>query len=206
MKREYSGFSFLEIIIVLFLVGLIATIVTPQFFAAFEKTNNVEFRHLNRLFNMLRTDAILGSTQYFVIFDPKTQSYHVEQQQKGGERVQIENPQMLRPRAFPENFMLENLSLTRKTTTDRNHYVQLLKTSRKPLTIQVDSSGFVTPFALFFGYEEDVWVIQTKNIMGFLEMAPLEELLQQEKTRRLDTLERLETKRLAELAYLGEAK
>ena len=176
MKKRHLGFSFLELLVVLFLMGLMATLVIHQFFAAFEKTNRLEFQHLNRLFTLLRTDSILSSTQYFVIFDPKTQSYHVEQQQKEGGRIKVETPKMLRPHAFPKNFTLENLALMQKEATARTQYFLLRIAPPKPLTVQVDRSGFVTPFVLFFRYEEEVWIIQTKNIMGFLEMERLEDV------------------------------
>lgn len=176
MKRD-AGFSFLEIIVVLLVFGLLATFAVPQFFSAFEKTNTTEFRNLSRVFNLLRNESILGNTQYFIVFDPQEQGYYIELNRKEGGRVKLDSPRILRPHSFPENFKLESISLTQKSSTPtRTQYKLLGTTPQQPVAIQVNSSGFVTPFTLFFRFDEEIWFIKTKDIMGHLEMKVLEDV------------------------------
>ncbi len=176
MRKKSDGFSFLEIMIVMFLFSLILSFAAPQFFAAFEKTSETELRNLGRVINLLRNESIMGKNRYYLVFNPKDQSYHVELQRKEGGQIKVDHPKILRPHIFPEDFRLETVSLKQKTPRNQARFSLLGMVSKKPITITIDSSGFVTPFTLFFTYNEKMWLIQTKNIMGQLELKEEEDV------------------------------
>ena len=175
LRKRSAGFTFLEVMIVLFLLGLLSTFAAPQFITAFEKTREREFRHLTRVLNLLRNESILGKKQFFIIFDPKEQKFHIEQQRKEGGRIKLENPRILRPHTFSEGFYLENISLTAQVPSLRAEWILMETSMRKPVAIQIDSSGFVTPFTLFFSVGKDIWFIQSIDILGNLEMKELKD-------------------------------
>ncbi|MBF0277621.1 MAG: prepilin-type N-terminal cleavage/methylation domain-containing protein [SAR324 cluster bacterium] len=170
MRKAPLGFSFLEIMMVMFLFGLIMSFAVPQFFTAFEKTTDAELRNLTRVINLLRNESIMGKSRYYVIFSPEEQGYHVELQRKEGGQIKVDNPKILRPHTFPENFHLETVSLTQRDASNLTKFSLSGIVSRKPVVITVDSSGFVTPFTLYFTFNEKTWLIQTRNIMGQLEL------------------------------------
>ena len=169
MRRKPGGFTFLEIMMVMFLLGLIVSFAVPQFFTAFEKASETELRHLVRVINLLRNESILGNSQYFIVFDPKEQGYHVEVQRKEGGRLTVDTPKILRPHTFPKDFHLETVTLKQNKANEASSFL-LGTVPKKPVSIAIDSSGFVTPFTLFFSFDEKIWRIQTKNIMGQLEL------------------------------------
>ena len=173
--KRFAGFSFLEMMIVLFLLGLLATFAAPRFITAIENTRDTEFRHLTRVLNLLRNESILGNKRFFIIFDPKEQKFHIELQRKEGGRIEVENPRILRPHSFAKNFHLENISLTVQAPSSRAQWILMETSIKKPVAIRIDSSGFVTPFMLFFSVGKKIWVIQSKDILGHLEMKELQD-------------------------------
>ncbi|MBF0288422.1 MAG: type II secretion system protein [SAR324 cluster bacterium] len=175
--RNLLGFTFIEIMIVMVLFSLLASLAAPEFFSAFEKTSQAELRKLVRVINLLRNEAILGNNQYYIVFDVLEQKYHIEVMRKEGGRVQVDSPKLLRAHSFPEEFRLEEISLTNDAIIlKQNSFVGLSEFAKESVSVSIDSSGFVTPFTLFFTLDEEIWLIQTKNIMGQLELKKNEDV------------------------------
>ncbi len=171
--KRPAGFSFLEVMVALFLLALLSTFAAPRFMTVFEKTADREFRHLTRVLDLLRNESILGNKQFFIVFDPKKQKYHVEQQRKEGGRIEVEYPRILKPRIFPEDFHLENVSLSVRAPSLRAQWMLVETNTPEPVVVRIDNAGFVTPFTLFFSLGKDVWFIQTRDVLGNLEMKAL---------------------------------
>ncbi len=170
INQKNRGFTFIEVMLVLVVFSLVAALAVPEFFAAFEKTNESELRKLVRVINLLRNEAILGNNQYYIVFDLEEQKYSVEVLRKEGGRAQVDTPKLLRPHSFPEEFHLNEIALTNDDITLKQKIVGLSSLAQDAVSVSVDSSGFVTPFTLFFTLDEEIWLIQTKNIMGQLEL------------------------------------
>lgn len=175
MRRFPKGFSFIEIMLVLIVFGVMATIATPQFFSAFESAEQAEFRNLVRVFKLLRNEAILSHSRYFIVFDLNEQKYHIEITKKEGGQAIVEEPKILRPHEFPEGFHLEDVSFTSDFAEIKRSRESLLQLERKTVPIMIDSSGFVPAFNLLFSKgDEQFWVIRSKNIMGKLVLEEVE--------------------------------
>ena len=90
--KRLAGFSFLEMMIVLFLLGLLATFAAPQFITAIEKTRDTEFRHLSRVLNLLRNESILGNKRFLLFLIPKNRNSILNYSAKRGDGLRWKIP------------------------------------------------------------------------------------------------------------------
>ncbi|MGK5091436.1 type II secretion system protein [Deltaproteobacteria bacterium TL4] len=162
-----KGFSFIELMVVLVLMSSVMAMTVPRFDGFFEKPQEKEYRNLARVLKLLRNEAILGQTEYYMIFDTKQQRYHIEKALKDGNRESMDSPKILKPHAFVVEFPLHQVTLAQ--VANQNTASRILQF---PVEVSIDSSGFVTPFTLVFTDTETnhFWYINTKNIMGYLEL------------------------------------
>lgn len=175
MRSSRAGFSFIEIMLILLLLGLVATMAIPQFFAMIERDEQLEFRNLLRVMKMLRNEAILKNNRYAIVFDIEKQKYHVELLQKEGGKKVLNEPKVLRAHEFPKDLKLQDVARPSNFTDVEHSREFKLGFVRKPIPVTVDSSGFVTPVLLFFKKEEQSWVVRNTNIMGQLVMEEFED-------------------------------
>ena len=163
---SHDGFSFLELMVVVVMLSGIMAITVPRFESFFEQPHEKEYKNLVRVLKLLRNEAILGQVEYYLIFDLKKQNYHIEKEVKGGSREPVEQPKILKPYPFHEDFQLYQVDLAHEHQSGGSRILQL------PVEIHIDSSGFVTPFTVVFVAREthQFWQLQTKNLMGRLEI------------------------------------
>ena len=166
-KNITSGFTFLEILVVLTLVLLIVGFVTPNFLQIFNKPYELEYKHLNNVVKILRNDAILKNYSYCIIIDLKKQQMITTKSNEGG-KCQIEHlkkPKILAPHFFSEEIILKEARLAGKDYFEYEESSDLLE-------IHINNSGFVTPFFLQFSSKDlsKKWKIETVGIMGKLKL------------------------------------
>ncbi|MBF0236928.1 MAG: prepilin-type N-terminal cleavage/methylation domain-containing protein [SAR324 cluster bacterium] len=167
LKQSSSGFTFIEIMVVLVLMSITMSLAIPQITSFAEDPWQSEFGNLVRVFKLLRNESILGHRDYHIVFDVKEQQYYVEVGLKSGRFEKLESPKILKPHTFPESFALQQVSLTGDINSQSASRVL-----KQPVAVRIDSSGFVTPFTLVFVDTEanSFWKIATTNIMGQLEL------------------------------------
>jgi type II secretory pathway pseudopilin PulG len=160
-----SGFTFLEILVVLTLALLLLGTALPQFLAFFSKPIETEFKHLNSVLKTLRNDAVLKSTSYCLVFDLNSQQMMTSEEDESGKCAEefLEKPKVLKPREFPEDLNLREAQLSGTRYFASGGFTDLME-------VHINSSGFVTPFMLEFSLPDasNYWTIETKGIMGNL--------------------------------------
>lgn len=166
-NNSASGFTFLEILVVITLVVLLMGMAVPQFFSLFSKAHEVEYKHLKSVLKMLRNDAVLKSTSYCLLFDIKSQQMMVSIEDPTGKCTEdfLQEPKVLRAHVFPEKLSL------REARPAKSDYLST-GTSSDLLEVHINSYGFVTPFFLLFSSPDSSksWQIESKGIMGKLEL------------------------------------
>lgn len=166
-----QGFTFVEVMLVIVILGLVLTVGVPQIFNAFEKNPSIQTKNLTRLIRALRANAVLQQNSFYIVFDFKEQAYHVERVQKEGGRVELESPKWARRQKFPEDILLKQVLATAgDEQTSVLQYESLDVRNRPPAEVLIDSSGFISPFTLHFVEGDEQWRIRTRSIMGELEM------------------------------------
>ena len=170
-----KGFTFIELMVVMVLMGIMISLVAPQFGSMFRSEIEKEYQLLTRIVHAIRTEAILGNTSFYLVFDPKGQHLHIEKVEKGTAKREELELKWLKPaceppneakHCFSEELRLENVSLS------QNQPSFLAFGDKKKVDIEIDSSGFVRPFVVWFSDSEGEWKIQSKGVMGKLEMIP----------------------------------
>jgi type II secretory pathway pseudopilin PulG len=143
--NSVSGFTFLEILVVITLVVLLIGMAVPQFFAIFSKAHEVEYKHLKIVLKMLRNDAVLKSTSYCLLFDLKNQQMMVSAEDPTGKCSEdfLQEPKLLKTHIFPEEFRLLEAKPAESNYLSSGGAADLL-------VVHINSSGFVTPFFLHF--------------------------------------------------------
>ena len=166
--KSLSGFTFLEILVVITLVVLLMGMAVPQFFSMFSKAHEVEYRNLKIVLKMLRNDAVLKSTSYCLLFDLKKQQMMVSEEDPTGKCSEklLQEPNLLKTHIFPEEF-----SLLEAKTVESNYLSS--GAASDLLEVHINSSGFVTPFFLQFSEPDSskYWQIKSRGIMGELELS-----------------------------------
>ena len=159
------GFTFLEILVVLFLALIIFGTVLPQFLAFFSKPIEKEFKHINAVLKTLRNDAVLKSSSYCLLFDLKLQQMMTSERVDSGECSEefFEKPDSLKPHEFPEDLILREAKLVESSNIGSSSVNEFLE-------VHINSSGFVSPFMVVFSLPDvsRSWIIETKGIMGKL--------------------------------------
>ena len=166
--NSVSGFTFLEILVVITLVVLLIGMAVPQFFAMFSKAHEVEYKHLKIVLKMLRNDAVLKSTSYCLLFDLKNQQMMVSAEDPTGKCSEdfLQEPKLLKTHIFPEEFRLLEAKPAESNYLSSGGAADLL-------VVHINSSGFVTPFFLQFSEPDSSksWQIESRGIMGELELS-----------------------------------
>ena len=162
-----SGFTFLEILVVLSLALIIFGTVLPQFLAFFSKPIEKEFKHINSVLKTLRNDAVLKNNSYCLTFDLKLQQLMTSEEFDSGEcsKEFFENPDSLKPHEFPEDLILREAKLVDSSNIGSSSVNEFLE-------VHINSSGFVSPFIVVFSQADvsNSWIIETKGIMGKLKI------------------------------------
>ena len=159
------GFTFLEILVVIFLALIIFGTVLPQFLAFFSKPIEKEFKHINSVLKTLRNDAVLKNKSYCLMFDLKLQQMMTSEEFDSGEcsKEFFEKPDSLKPHEFPEDLILREAKIVESSNMGSSSVNEFLE-------IHINSSGFVSPFMVVFSLADlsNSWIIETKGIMGKL--------------------------------------
>jgi len=160
-----TGFTFLEILLVLTLVIVILGSVTPNFLNFFSKSQESEFKYLKSIIKILRNDAILKNNSYCIIFDLNNQKIMTSNENKSGECEEnyLTKPKILKPHKISDELILQEASLAEKNLVTNRSSSDFLK-------VHINNSGFVTPFVLKFSLKNfsKSWEIKSKGIMGEL--------------------------------------
>ena len=163
--RSGSGFTFLEILVVLSLALLLMGAVLPQFLSFFSNPVESEFKHLNAVLKTLRNDAVLKSTSYCLVLDLKLQQMMTSAEDDSGECSEefFEKPDTLKLHVFSEDILLSEAQLVGSSNLVPGRKNEFLE-------VHINSSGFVSPFMLEFSLQDlsRSWIIETKGIMGKL--------------------------------------
>jgi general secretion pathway protein H len=69
MKRDYRGFTLLELIVVLFLISVIAGVILPSFTGFGERKVKAEAREIASILRFMHDSAISRKETYWITFD-----------------------------------------------------------------------------------------------------------------------------------------
>ena len=145
MSNTQRGFTLLEIIVVLVIIGIMVSFAVLQFSDEGAKQLQEESRRLELLVKLAREEAILEASDYAIGFWQGGYSFYALHEDEGKWREITDDPN-LRPREIPEYI---ELSLELED--------QLVILERKPPEkphIFLLSSGEMTPFLLQLSIQE----------------------------------------------------
>jgi len=140
MKKGCEGFSFLELIVTLFLVSLVAAIVLPSFAGFGERKLKSEAREVASIMRFVHDSAVSRKESYWIKFD------------LGHNLIAWKSPEGEKMRRFQN---MTSLS-TQSTGT----------VSRGEVTIIIDPPGLKEDISVHMGMKDDNMIITLNHLSG----------------------------------------
>lgn len=153
------GFTLLEILVVVFIIGILLTAVTVMFGSSEMTRVREEADRLATLITLAREQAILDGQEIAVAFDDTGYAFQVYD---GQGWLALEGDDILRRRTFPDivdievNLVGEPVKLVSTASEEEEDADKDDKKDKEkePIRVFLLSSGEVTPFEIFVGHEE----------------------------------------------------
>jgi len=161
--RHPAGFTLMELMLVLALLGMVMLIALPAFQSLLQSSLQQEVNHISGVIRLLRNEAVLTNTRYRLMMDLKRSRYSVERQDEYGSYQPVSDPRELAPHGFPRQLELEDLVLLGRTYEPDEP---------DPLPIVVDASGYVDPFLLRFTVADEPYTLRVSGFAGQVELVP----------------------------------
>lgn len=153
--RRAPGFTLIELILVLALLGLLMFLALPAFQSLLEGTTQREISRLTGVIRLLRNEAVLTRKPFRLVIDLRQGEYWAEERTLDGKYVERSDPRLLAKYRLPKAFQVKDLILngnTRYPLVDRR------------VDLMLDVSGFMDPFWLRFTVDD---VDYTLKVSGF---------------------------------------
>ena len=135
-----QGFTLLEILVVLVIIGIMASFAVLQFGGRGSKPAKAEVDRLATLVRLAREEAILNSRDYGLGFSATGYAFYALDE-KEDTWTPVENDRVLRPRFLPESLRIQ--------LTVEDQWVELKPDlPKKKPQVFIYSSGEMTPFSV----------------------------------------------------------
>lgn len=158
-----KGLTTIELLAALMLLVLFMVVALPSFQSFVQHERDKEMNRLTNLVRALRNDAILNGKIFRIAFDLKKKTYHVEEREGPDNYKKANNPKLYTSHTFPPEFALQEAKLLGRTYTPN---------MQKLVLLEINSSGFVDPFVLWFTYEEEAWILEIVGVTGKIKLRP----------------------------------
>ena len=156
------GFTLFEIIVVVFIIGLIVTFGSLSISQHSDRYVEDEAKRIHHLVRLATEEAVLGAQEYSLLVNYEGYSFA---QLVGPKWEPIEGDSFFRSREFPDNLSVKMFVYEQEVN---------LNDSEKPVQIYLLSSGEVTPFKLILKGESEAEYVVTGSLTGQIAFQPPE--------------------------------
>ena len=154
-RKRCSGFSVLEVMLMVTLLALFAAISVPTWRGFFGVSLEQEAARLQSVLQLLRQEAVLNRTAYWLVLEIKKNRYRIEMVDDEGKRKVHNRPSTMRPYHLSANLKVVQVLSGGPAQDDGE------------ASVRVDSLGFADPF---------VWNLQTPKGERSLQSSILAEI------------------------------
>ena len=158
---RFSGVTFIEVLVVLFILATVSMVVIPTFQNLLEQNINWEANRLRGIIHLLRNEAVLTRNPQRLVFDLKTGEYWGESRSGAKGFQRRDDVQELKPHAFSSSVIIKDMVLY---GDNKNRIVE------KQVPINLDPSGFMDPFLLHLQIDKKDWTLRVKGFTGHVDL------------------------------------
>jgi len=169
VHRKASGFTLLELSVVILLMAIMLGFSFPRFSTLFDSTLLLETQKIARLVKQMRLQAILNGENIKLVFDTKKSQYSVMTADSTSPAQYSPHEKHADPIHLPES--LDIYKVTQNVPEDKEsrfsvEKIEFDKIFGQTYEFNIDSSGFIDIFTLKIKDKDNKITLSVVNIMG----------------------------------------
>lgn len=169
IRTEYRGFSLLELGVVLFIIAILLGFALPNFSNYLDSDLERESQKIAEFIDRLRTQAVLESHDYILVFDTKKSEYQAFTLDAQNSASRLPNETFPNPIKLVPPIEIKRVSTDTENETFSKFGFKKLEFDKifgQRYEFKIDSSGFIDIFSLQVADKKNSITVSVDTIMG----------------------------------------